>query len=174
MLAVEVVERPQRAVARLPELQNHHPPARAHDAGHLGDSNRRIGNIANAEGDIGHVEAVAGEGERHDVGDFEADRRSLRAGQLDHLRREIDAHDIGASVAKSDRHVAGAGGAVEDALPPPHARPPHRPPPPREVHARGEDRVGAVIARGDRREHRADARRIVATCSTISHSSRPA
>ena len=107
----------QRRALRRRDLEDHDPPAGAHDARHLGDPALEVGEVARAEADGGGVEA-----RRRDTG---ARARwptpSARAGPCARASASISSEKSEPTTSPSgpdpagqlDRQVAGAGGDVE-------------------------------------------------------------
>src|SRR5262249_45727290 len=121
---VEIPERPPDA-AREPEFEPGDGRARPHDAGQLRERCRRVVDVPQEVGERERVELAVVEGEalcaRLDELDA-AVRTTARLGE--HLRALVDP-DYRAALLSDElaRHRSGAGGDVEDAVPPPGVDP---------------------------------------------------
>ena len=158
---VEAVRRADQAVARLVELEDDEPPSRTKDAPELAERLHGVADIAQAKRDRHDIRAAIRKRERRRIallvahlGALPGATPALDAGDVEHLRREVDADDAARAggreqlreVARSARHiddiVGGLGRGKPDRCAPPGLVEPER------VQA-----VVQVVGARDGREH---------------------
>jgi hypothetical protein len=143
------------------DLEHDDASAGAHDAPHLANPARELGEVARTEADGRRVEGVVGVGQLERVGEVEADGRAGRVGlapaELEHPLREVAGDDLSARPhppGEREREVAGSRRHVERPVTGPEAREVRRALAPAMVEPGGHDRVHHVVHAGDAVEHR--------------------